>query len=228
MRHKKILIAVFIAVWAWSLAGTASTAGTTSFTEGVNYVPMSPAQPTTVKPGQIEVIEFFWYGCPHCFALEPYLEAWLKHKPANVVFKRIPVAMAWGEHMDVDAHAYYTAQALGLEPRIHTPLFDAIHKDKEFNLVSDESALQSFFARYGVSKRDFDANWNSFSVQLKLNEAADIEKRDGLEGVPTLIINGRWKTGAVYKNADGNYMSPQEIMQCVKMLVQKEQSKLKH
>jgi protein dithiol oxidoreductase (disulfide-forming) len=88
--------------------------------------------------------------------------------------------------------------------------------------------LQSFFAKYGVSKQEFEANWNSFSVQLKMNEAADIEKRYGLDGVPTLIINGEWKTGAGYKNEDGHYMSPEKIMRCVEMLVQKEQSKLNH
>jgi protein dithiol oxidoreductase (disulfide-forming) len=228
MRYSKILIPAFIAICAWSVASIASATGVRDFTPGISYVSVSPSQPTTVKPGQIEVIEFFWYGCPHCFALEPYLEAWLKHKPSNVVFRRIPVAMAWGEHMDVDGHAYYTAQALGLEPGIHTPLFNAIHQDKQFALVSDKDALQGFFVHYGVKKQDFDAAWNSFSVQLKMNQAADTEQRYGLESVPTLIVNGQWKTGAGYKTADSRYMSPKEIMQCVNMLVEKEESRLKH
>lgn len=228
MQHRKFLITAFIAICFSGFIGAASANATPGFTEGVNYVAVSPAQATTIKPGQIEVIEFFWYGCPHCYALEPYLEAWLKHKPANVVFKRIPVAMAWGEHMDVDGYAYYTAQALGLEPKIHTPLFDAIHKDRQFALVSDKDALQGFFAHYGVSKKDFDATWNSFSVQLKMDQAANIEKLYGLEGVPTIIVNGKWKTGAEYKNAEGNYMSPAQIMQCVNMLVQREERELKH
>jgi thiol:disulfide interchange protein DsbA len=228
MRHLKTLVFVLLITTVLGIAPRLSKAENVAFPEGVSYVPVSPAQPTNVKTGQIEVIEFFWYGCPHCFALEPYLEAWLQHKPANVVFKRIPVALAWGEHMDVDGHAYYTAQALGLEPRIHTPLFNAIHKDRQFNLVTDQDALQGFFANYGISKANFNATWNSFSVQLKMNQAADIEQRYGLESVPTLIINGQWKTGAAYKSADGHYLPPEKIMQCVKMLVQKEQDKLNH
>ncbi|MGH8370150.1 MAG: thiol:disulfide interchange protein DsbA/DsbL, partial [Gammaproteobacteria bacterium] len=170
----------------------------------------------------------FWYGCPHCYALEPYLETWLKHKPANVVFVRIPVAMDWGEHMDVDGRAYYTAQILGLEPKIHTPLFDAIHRDQQFKLVSDEAALQSFFANYGVNKRDFDATWNSFAVQLKMNQALDIEHRYSLASVPTLVIDGRWKTGAEYKDGNDHYLTPSEIMRCVDMLVQKAEKSPAH
>jgi protein dithiol oxidoreductase (disulfide-forming) len=217
MRHKKILIAVFTAVCAWSLTGTAFAEGMTSFKEGVNYVPVSPAQPTTAKPGQIEVIEFFWYGCPHCFALEPYLEAWLKHKPSNVVFKRIPGALPGSEWLTA-AQAFYTAQALGLEPKINTPLFDAIHIHQQYKLAQSQDALQQFFATYGISKKDFDATWNSFSVQLKMNQAADIEQRYGLEGVPTVIVNGKWKTGAGYQ------MAPSDIMKCVEFLVQKEEA----
>jgi thiol:disulfide interchange protein DsbA len=224
VQQNRLLIAALILVVGWCFVGTVSAADSQIFTQGASYVPVSPTQPTTVKTGQIEVIEFFWYGCPHCFALEPYLESWIKDKPANVVFKRIPVAMAWGEHMDVDGYAYYTAQALGLEPKIHTPLFNAIHQNRQLSLTNDKSALQVFFKGYGISKQDFDATWNSFSVQLEMNKAADTEKRYGLEGVPTIIVNGKWKTGAGYKTSNGNYMTPVQIMRCVNMLVQNEAS----
>jgi thiol:disulfide interchange protein DsbA len=224
--HRNVL--KWLTVTVLALGFTGSVLATPVFKEGTSYVPVSPAEPTSVKPGQIEVIEFFWYGCPHCFALDPYLEAWLKHKPANVVMRRIPVAMAWGEHMDVDGRAYYTAKALGLEPKIHVPLFDAIHVDKQYALTNDPDALQRFFGHYGINKQQFDSTWNSFSVQLKMNEAADIEQRYGLEGVPTLVINGEWETGAGYKNGDGTYMSPKQIMQCVNMLVQREEASIKH
>jgi thiol:disulfide interchange protein DsbA len=227
MQKSRLLIAVLILVVGWGSVGTAVAADSRIFTQGPSYVAVSPAQPTDVNPGQIEVIEFFWYGCPHCFALEQYLEPWLKHKPANVVFKRIPVAMAWGEHMDVDGYAYYTAEALGLEPKIHTPLFDAIHRNRQLSLANDKSALQGFFKGYGISKRDFDAAWSSFSVQLEMNQAADTEKRYGLESVPTIIVNGKWKTGAGYKTSNDVYMSPSQIMRCVDMLVQNEEAMLK-
>ncbi len=201
--------------------GTALAAGMASFQEGVNYVPVSPAQPTTVGPGQIEVIEFFWYGCPHCFAFEPYVEAWLRHKPANVVFKRIPGAFTGGEHWDIDARAFYTAQVLGIGDKIHEPLFNAIHLQNQYNLTSSKSALQKFFAKYGVSKQRFDSAWSSFAVQLKMNQALQTEKRYGLEGVPTFVINGKWMTGAGYQ------MAPADALKCVQYLVGREEAALK-
>ena len=220
------LIASLILVIGWSFISTAAVADSQIYTQGNSYEPVTPAQPTEVKPGQIEVIEFFWYGCPHCFALDPYVESWLKHKPKNVVFKRIPVAMGWGEHMDVDGYAYYTAKALGLEPKIHTPLFDAIHRNRQRSLASDKDALQAFFKGYGISKHDFDVTWDSFSVQFEMKKAAATEKRYGLVGVPTIIVNGKWKTGADYKISNGDYMTPRQIMQCVKKLVQMEEAGL--
>ncbi len=205
------------------LAATSMTLATNTdtFVEGTNYVPVAPAQPTSVGPGQIEVIEFFWYGCPHCFGVEPYLENWLKHKPANVVFKRIPAAWPGGEHMDVDARAYYTAQALGIGEKIHEPLFNAIHLQNQYNLTQSQDALQKFFSRYGVSKQQFDASWDSFGVTLKMNQALQTLKLYGVQGVPTFIINGQWMTGAGYQ------MPYPTIVKCVEYLVQREEKAIK-
>ncbi len=139
-----------LALGMLSITAAPLAANAAAFQEGINYVPVSPAQPTSVGPGQIEVIEFFWYGCPHCFGVEPYLEAWLKNKPANVVFKRIPAAWPGGEHMDIDAKAFYTAQSLGIGEKIHEPLFNAIHLQNQLNLTSNQDALQKFFARCGT------------------------------------------------------------------------------
>ena len=205
--------------------GSSTLAATHNFKQGVNYVAVSPAQPTTVGPDQIEVIEFFWYGCPHCFAYEPYVDAWLKHKPANVIFKLIPAAWPGGEHMDIDARAYFTAQALGLEPKIHDPLFNAIHIQNQYALLTNQSALQAFFAKYGVSEPQFNATWNSFGVNLRMNQALQTLTRYGVQGVPTFIVNGKWMTGAGYP-AD-NPMPPEETMQCVEFLVQQEEADLK-
>ncbi len=216
---KTSLLATLLATGLLIFSSGAIAAG--SFQEGVNYVALSPAQPTTVGPGQIEVIEFFWYGCPHCFAYEPYVDAWLKHKPANVVFKLIPAAWTGGEHMDIDARAYYTAQALGLEPKIHDPLFNAIHVDNRFDLTQSQSALQEFFAKYGVNKQQFNATWNSFGVNLKMNQALQTITRYGVQGVPTFVVNGKWMTGAGYQ------MPPQQAIQCLEFLIQQEAATLK-
>lgn len=221
MKLLKRTITAGLALSLLMLGGTALAANN-SFQAGVNYVAVSPAQPTTVAPGQIEVIEFFWYGCPHCFAFEPYVDAWLKHKPANVVFKLIPAAWGGGaDHMDVDARAYYTAAALGLEPKIHNPLFNAIHVKNQYALMTSQDALQKFFVGYGVSKQQFDSTWNSFGVNLKMNQALQTITRYGIQGVPTFVVNGKWLTGAGYQ------MPPQQAMDCVEFLVQQEEAALK-
>lgn len=210
---------------AWLLAPLAllftfnAYANDQKFTEGVNYVRISPAQPTDVKPGQIEVIEFFWYGCPHCFRVEPSLEAWLKSKPKDVMFRRIPGAMP-GSEFYTDAQAFYTAQVLGIGDKIHEPLFNAIHLEADVALASDKDALREFFGKYGVSAKDFDAAWDSFTVRTRLAEAAQIEARYGIDGVPTFVIDGKWMTGAGYG------MPETEIMDCVDFLVRKDRQSM--
>lgn len=189
--------------------------GMTTFTEGVNYAAVTPAQPTDVKPGQIEVIEFYWYGCPHCFALEPYVEVWEKSKPANVVFKRVPAAMKDSEFY-VDAQATITADILGIGEKIREPFFNAIHLDNQGELRTDKDAIRTFFGKFGVKPADFDATWNSFGVQSRLAQAQQLAARYGVEGVPTIIVNGKWKTGAGYQ------MRYPDIMKCVQFLIAKE------
>ena len=211
---------------AWLLAPLAlfftceAYAANPTFVQGVNYVSISPAQPTDVKPGQIEVIEFFWYGCPHCFRVEPSLEAWLKSKPKDVVFRRIPGAMP-GSEFYTDAQAFYTAQVLGIGAKIHEPLFNAIHLKGNVALASDKGALRIFFGKYGVSAQDFDAAWDSFTVHTRMAEAAQVEGRYGINGVPTFVIDGKWMTGAGYG------MPETEIMNCVDYLVRKDRAAMK-
>ena len=199
------------------LLSGAALADTTSFQEGINYEAVTPAQPTEAKPGEVEVIEFFWYGCPHCFAVEPYLEAWLKSKPKGVAFRRIPAAMPNSEFY-TDAQAYFTAQILGIGDKIHEPFFNAIHLDGNGALRDDVDALRAFFGKFGVAPKDFDATWSSFAVQTRMAEAQQIAARYGIEGVPTIIVNGKWKTGAGYQ------MGYPDIVKCVQFLVDKEKA----
>lgn len=193
----------------------AALADTISFQEGVNYETINPAQPTQAKPGQVEVIEFFWYGCPHCFGVEPYLEAWLKSKPKDVAFRRIPAAMKNSEFY-TDAQAFYTAQVLGIGDKIHEPFFNAIHLDNNGALRDDVDALRSFFGKFGVAPKDFDSTWSSFAVQTRMAESQRASDRYGINGVPTFIINGKWKTGAGYQ------MAYPDVVKCVQFLVQRE------
>jgi len=157
--------------------------------EPVGYETLSPAQPTQ-NPDKIEVIEFFWYGCPHCYSFEPLLEKWVKTLPKNVEFIRQPAAFneLWSKH----AKAYYTAEALGVVDKVHADFFDAVQNKKES--LDTEEALAKFFVAHGVNETQFKEAYNSFAVDSKMRNAPSMATRYGITGVPAIIINGKYKT----------------------------------
>jgi len=162
--------------------------------EQAGYETLSPAQPTQ-NPDKIEVIEFFWYGCPHCYSFEPLLEKWVKTLPENVEFIRQPVAFneLWSKH----AKAYYTAEALGVVDKVHTDFFDVVQdamKNNKKDKLDTEDALAKFFAAHGVNETQFHEAYNSFVVDAKMRQASLIANRYGITGVPAIIINGKYKT----------------------------------
>lgn len=162
---------------------------------GTNYKLLSPAQPTDVAAGKVEVIEVFWYGCPHCYALEPYIESWLKNKAPYIQFVRVPAM--WGEVHRAHARLFYTLQALGKLDELHTKVFDTIHQTRNpLFAPGDEKATlaqQLAFAKAnGISESDFLAAYNSFGVQTNLQKADDLTRRERIEGVPTIVIDGRF------------------------------------
>lgn len=175
------------------LATGTALAADAQWSDGNGYKVVSDQAQTDTPEGKSEVIEFFWYGCPHCYALEPALESWVKKLPDNVEFRRIPaVTPAW----EPDARAYYVAQMLGITDKVHKDLFDAIHIKRQLDLVRDEDAIAEFFSNYGVSKSDVKAAWHSFTVDSKIKEAKRLERRYHLTGVPMLVVNGKYTTGA--------------------------------
>ncbi|MDX1454759.1 MAG: thiol:disulfide interchange protein DsbA/DsbL [Gammaproteobacteria bacterium] len=162
---------------------------------GQNYLVLPSEQPTSAGPGQIEVIEFFWYGCNHCFAVEPHAKQWLENKPSNVKFVRIPAVLNRG--WDVSARAYYTAEALGVVDQVHDEIFKAIHVDRRMRVAVNKDLLAELFAEHaGVSAEDFDNAWNSFPVASKLKRAELMGRRYRITGVPAMIINGKYATDA--------------------------------
>ena len=169
---------------------------------GVNYDPIVPAQPTSVSPGRIEVLEVFWLGCPHCFDLEPFLCAWQKSKPAYVDFVRVPVI--WQPVHRAHARLYYTIEALG-RPALFEKAFDTIHQLEQRQkppLVgnSDAESLnlqQAFAVQNGVSADEFAKAYNSFSVNSNLQRAEEITQRYHVEGVPFIVVNGRYATDVI-------------------------------
>lgn len=183
-----------------------------NYTEGKEYTRLSSPQPVATE-GRIEVVELFWYGCPHCYHLEPFVENWLKNKPEDVEFVRLPAIL--GKNWELLAKGYYTAELLGVLDKTHRDLFDAIHERKD--KIVDEAALRAFFMQHGVSADDFNKSFNSFAVAVKVNNARQMTRRYAITGVPTLIVNGKYSTGPsmVTGGNDGvmgvvNYLIAQE------------------
>lgn len=166
----------------------AQTAG--RFRIGVDYQRLSPTQPTSSNPDQVEVAEVFWYGCPHCFHFDPLLEAWRAKKPEYVNFIRIPAV--WNPLLKLHARAFYTAEALGKGAEMHSEFFREIHE--RGNPLDSEAKLQEFFGRFGVDAAAFKTTFDSFAVQAKLQRADELNRRYRISGVPTLIINGKYTT----------------------------------
>ena len=168
--------------------------------EQVGYETLSSPQPTQ-HPDKIEVIEFFWYGCPHCYSFEPLLEKWVKSlPPRNVEFIRQPVVFneLWSKH----AKAYYTAEALGVVDKVHADFFDAIQNKKE--KLDTEEELAKFFKAHGVNETQFHEAYNSFVVDAKMRQAPLMATRYGITGVPTVVINGKYKTNGTLAGSQEN------------------------
>lgn len=180
---------------------------------GTHYRVMTPVQPTSVDPGKVEVLEIFWYGCPHCYTLEPHVREWVENEmPSNAEFVRIPATLNRG--WQVHARAYYTAEALGRLDEIHDGLFKALNVDR--NPLNTEDLLIRFFASYGVSEQEFLEAFNSFAVQTKLRRADSLVRRYRITGVPAMVVNGKYVTGA-----DMSGGIPQ-LFEVVEFLIEKE------
>jgi thiol:disulfide interchange protein DsbA len=176
-------------------AATAPAKALEKWKPGINYTELPSPQPTNAKRGRIEIDEIFWYGCSHCYALDPTLEKWKKSKPAFVDFVRIPVM--WGPPHEQHAKLYYTLQALK-RLDLHTKVFDTIQKEGNFLAArSDDEArgLQLAFCKAnGISEQDFNTAYDSAEVAANLQYAKDATFRYGVAGVPLMIINGKYTT----------------------------------
>jgi thiol:disulfide interchange protein DsbA len=179
---------------------------------GEGWDPIDPPVATTAPDGKIEVIEFFWYGCPHCYQLEPQLEAWLEHKPDNVSFIRVPAPL--NNKWTVHAQFYYAAEILGVADKLHAPLFKAMHEEKR--KLFDKESLIDFAVEQGVDRQKFVDALNSFGVYVKVQNARKLGQRYQLDGVPAMGINGKYKTSG---SLAGSYSKMFEI---VSQLVSKE------
>lgn len=174
------------------LGGPASTAPTSAkFKEGTNYTKIVPAQPTGVAPGKVEVTEVFWYGCGHCFTLDPAIESWrAKGKAAYVDFVRVPAM--WNDGTRMHARVFYTAELLGKLDELHTLIFREFHVAG--NQLNSVDKISAFFQQHGVSKDEFTKAFSSFSVETKLQRADFLNRRYRIQSVPTVVVNGKYST----------------------------------
>ena len=176
-------------------AATPASGPTIDWESGVNYTVLARPQPTSAGPGKVEVSEVFWYGCGHCYALDPTLESWKTKKPAFIDFVRIPVI--WGPTHAQHARLYYTLQALG-RGDLHPKVFDAIHRDGvALTAETDEQAraLQlAFLKQHGVTEQQFNAAYDSAEVLNNVARAQKLTGRYEVASVPMIIINGTYAT----------------------------------
>ena len=155
------------------------------------YTEIKPPVPVEAE-GKIEVLEFFWYGCIHCYNLEPVLEPWLKKLPPDARFRRVPAVFnaRWGH----DAAIFYTFEALGVLEKLHRPFFDAIHRDR---LRSDNpEALAEWLQKQGVDPKKFNDTLKSFGVQSKTRRATQLTNAYKIDGTPAMAVHGRYTVSA--------------------------------
>lgn len=192
------------------LAVSSSFASAMVPVEGKDYTRIT--NPTTVAAGApVEVREFFWYGCPHCYRLEPFMSAWIKTKPAGVSFARIPAALnpVW----EANARGYYVAETLGVVEATHAPLFEAIQVQKE--RLFDQASLAKFYQKYGIKPDNFNGLYQSFAISGKVAQSRSLAIRYQISGVPAVIVNGKYMV-----SGEGA-----QVVEVVKALVAQEQTK---
>lgn len=189
-----------------------------SFVEGVHYKKITPNVGTS-DSSKIEVLELFSYGCPHCNSFEPPIHKWLKSKPANVNFSRRPVSFGrqvWANY----AQAYYTAEVLEALDKIHAPMFDAIHKEK--NRLVDVASIRELFIKNGVSGDDFESAFYSFAVDARLRRDQRTLGKYQANSVPTMIVNGKYRIDSSMTGHNNDKM-----LEVVNYLIKKEFSQSK-
>lgn len=147
-----------------------------------------PTPVATDAKDKIEVVEFFWYGCPHCYTLEPALDKWVKDLPKDVEFRRVPAA--FNEQWATAGRVYYAFESLGLVDRLHKPLFDAIHKDGL--RVTNPQALAQWLEKQGVDPKKFADTQKSFAVESRMKRAKALLDQSRIDGVPALMVNGKY------------------------------------
>lgn len=180
------------------------------YAEGKHFSTLTTAQGTSSSPGKIEVAEIFWYGCSHCYSLEPLITDWVKKLPGDVSFVRIPVM--WNPTNEIHGRVYYTAEALGKLEQITPAMFQAIQVENR--PMTEEKDILLLFEQNGVSAADFNKTFRSFSVESQLKRAKDLTVKYRVKGVPLLVIDGKFTTdGPEIRNQQDMLAVTEELIQ---------------
>ncbi|MBT0569698.1 thiol:disulfide interchange protein DsbA/DsbL [Curvibacter sp. CHRR-16] len=179
-------------------AGLATTAGSTVWAQGAkpvagtDYQVIDPRAPVEAPAGKIEVVEFFWFNCPHCNAFEPTLQAWIPKLPKDVHFRRVPVAFR--DDFVPQQRFFYALETMGLVEKMQAKVFAAIHVERQD--LTKPDAIINWVAKQGIDKNAFTAAYNSFATATKAGKATQLQNAYKIEGVPSLGVAGRFLTDA--------------------------------
>ena len=169
---------------------TLAQAQAKAFQSGTDYLTLDKPAPTEAPAGQIEVVEFFWYNCPHCNSFEPMFDAWAKKLPKDVTVRRAPVAFR--ADFEPQQRLYYVLESLGKVEELHKKVFIAIHVDRQ--PLTTAAQITAWVEKQGIPKAKFTELYNSFSISTKARKATQLQDAYALDGVPALGIKGRYFT----------------------------------
>ena len=189
-RREFSLAASAAAAGALSLGASSSWAQGAAPKEGKDYIKLGKPASVSAPAGKVEVIEFFWYSCPHCNVFEPQFEAWAKSQPADVVVRRVPVA--FNASFVPQQKLYYALEGMNLLPQLHAKVFRTIHVDR--NLLKTDDAIFDWVGKQGVDLAKFKEVYNSFTVANQARKAAQLQNEYDVEGVPAMGVAGRYYT----------------------------------
>lgn len=179
------------------------------FRGGLHYDPLGAPLPVPAD-NSIEVIEFFWYSCPHCFDFDPILDEWVAKKPEDVKFVRIPAM--FNANAQLQARLFYALELMGELDRLHKAVFETVNVARI--RLDDEREIDQFAQKHGVDVERLHDTMNSFAVEGKLARASDLARRYGIRGVPTMVVNGQYRSGKGFRTQE-------EVLKLVDYLVAK-------
>ena len=195
---------------AGALAGLGTGIGTAQAQERAFEQSYRAITPQAVAGDKIEIIDFFWYGCPYCYQLMPLIAEWEKTKPADVVMRRVPAVLR--QEWVPEAHLYYTLEALGAADRLHTKVFDTMHRDRV--LGTDNEAWAKWAEANGIERAKWDEAYNTKAVRDNVVRAVELGRDYDVRGTPVLIVDGRYQTGG------GQAGSLKNVMPTIDQLIQ--------